>query len=185
MGSYSPSIQSLILGKGYLVPRSELLSDISPCTNLMNLHLFYDDFISRNSPLLNGPISEFPGFPALKELVVRHQGVGTRLDYSDLFSWIHVLASNSLQLTSLSIVSDDSKRVVCPPYFVAFLSTLPLLKLLNIPYIMLLAEQIRAILTTNICLEVLAFWMIPGPTGLAVCTHSITHMLKWTLMMLI
>jgi hypothetical protein len=174
VGSYSPNIESIVLGRGHLIPRSELLAAITPAVNLTNLHLFYDNFISRNSPLINGPLSEFPGFPALDELIVRHQGVGTRPDYSDLFSWIHLIASNSVMLRSLSIISDDSKRIRCPPYLLAFLSTLPLLKLLNIPYITLEAADLYSILTGRTQLEVLAFWVISGPTGLAVCITPLT-----------
>ena len=168
VASYSSDLECLVLGRGYHIPRSDILQSISPLKRLTKLHLFYDNFISRNTVLLNMPISEFSGFPSLTELVIRHQGVANQADYSDMFAWIHLLTSNSPGLTHLSVISDDAKYIKCPAYLSAFLTTLPQLKLLNLPFIGFEKEQLEHLLVENRLLEVLSSCTLPGLEGFMV-----------------
>jgi len=85
-----------------------------------------------------------------------------------MFAWIHLLTSSSLRLTHLSVISDDAKYIKCPAYLSAFLTTLPQLKLLNLPFIGFEKEQLELLLVENKFLEVLVSWMLPGIAGLAV-----------------
>ncbi|KZT26163.1 hypothetical protein NEOLEDRAFT_1177949 [Neolentinus lepideus HHB14362 ss-1] len=103
----------LTFGPGHKLTKDVLLESFLDIPQLEELTVFYDNF-------LNGSIDETrffgilhrakeKGLPALRSIIVQHQGIGTAIQFSDFFSWIDALCIHC-PLERLEIHSDDGKK---------------------------------------------------------------------------
>ncbi|KAF7967514.1 hypothetical protein HWV62_34042, partial [Athelia sp. TMB] len=83
--------------------------------------------------------------PRLQELVVRHQGVATHLNYTALFIWIRsLIVDTPSPLQSLHIIADDGRLCATTEPLLGLIASSNLDKLdtLRMPHIMLAKDEL-------------------------------------------
>lgn len=135
------NLRSFTFGAHHRFDKYQLLNLLSKVPNLTDLDIYYDDFLNVGPRVHSSREPKFFGFASMKNLIVRHQGVGSLGAYTELFRWVKLVASRS-PLTGLSIIADDERecRLLCfkaTRILLDWIQTKPDLSLLNIPYVQL------------------------------------------------
>ncbi|KAK0232719.1 hypothetical protein IW262DRAFT_1326399 [Armillaria fumosa] len=161
------NLRSFTFGAHHRFDRYQLLNLLSKFSNLTDLDIYYDDFLNVGPRIHSSREAKFSGFAFMKNLIVRHQGVGSLGAYTELFRWIKLVASRS-PLIGLSIIADDERECRLP-FFKArrilldWIPTKPDLTLLNIPYVQLSNADLQCAFG-NSNIEVLSMYFSTAET---------------------
>lgn len=99
------------------------------------------------------------GLKNLHKLVVRHQGVSNKSQFMELFTWLEAVISAS-PLTSISILSDDSRECNFAMPLMNLLAKKPQLDFLNIPQVVLRHPSLRTLFGRLNNLRVLSIMLV-------------------------
>ncbi|KAK0475099.1 hypothetical protein IW261DRAFT_1495471 [Armillaria novae-zelandiae] len=161
------NLRSFTFGAHHRFDKYQLLNLLSKFPNLTDLDIYYDDFLNVGPRVHSSREPKFSGFAFMKNLIVRHQGVGSLGAYTELFRWVKLVASRS-PLTGLSIIADDERECRLP-FFKAtkilldWIPAKPDLMLLNIPYVQLSNADLQWALS-NSNIEVLSMYFSTAET---------------------
>ncbi|KAF9075377.1 hypothetical protein BDP27DRAFT_1028681 [Rhodocollybia butyracea] len=145
------------LGPHHALTNRDLLRLLQYTCKLEELDLFYDNFLNTRLP--DTDKDAFTGLEHLHKLVIRHQGVASKSQYLELFSWLEVVVSAS-PLTSFSILSDDERECKFAMPLVHLLCMKAQLEFLNIPQIVLRQSSLRILFENLKRLRVLSIMLV-------------------------
>ncbi|SJL03132.1 uncharacterized protein ARMOST_06478 [Armillaria ostoyae] len=155
------NLRSFTFGAHHRFDKYQLLNLLSKVPNLTDLDIYYDNFLNVDPRVHSSREPKFSGFAFMKNLIVRHQGVGSLGAYTELFRWVKLVASRS-PLTGLSIIADDERE--CRLLFfratkilLDWILTIPDLTLLNTPYVQLSNADLQWVFS-NSNIEVLSMY---------------------------
>ncbi|KAK7459529.1 hypothetical protein VKT23_009512 [Stygiomarasmius scandens] len=159
---YIAGLQTLQLGPHHTLTNIDLLNLFIHTPQIRELDIFYDEFLNLETlhSFSNIPT---PELPFLSLLILRHQGVSTKSQFSSLFTFMDVLTSRSKHsLTTLSIVSDDQRECAAPSSggLEKFLLETPNMEFLSIPHIVLRPSALKAVFTNLTELRVVSLFLV-------------------------
>ncbi|KAF5360186.1 hypothetical protein D9758_011350 [Tetrapyrgos nigripes] len=164
---YISSLHTLHLGPHHTLRNVDLLNLFTHTPQLRHLDVFYDGFLNLET-LYGHDTSHLPS-PSLSHLsilTIQHQGVSSKTQFSELFTFLSILMSSSQSsLTALSLISDDERE--CAASSSAGLEDIllrvpgtPNLDFLNIPHIVLRPSMLRAIFSNLKKLKVVSLFLV-------------------------
>ncbi|KAH7880094.1 hypothetical protein F5879DRAFT_978668 [Lentinula edodes] len=151
------NLSMLHIGPHHALSNRDLLQLLHCTSKLQELDLFYDNFL--NVQLLNKDDRSSLGLKNLHKLVVRHQGVSNKSQFMELFTWLEAVISAS-PLTSISILSDDSRECNFAMPLINLLAKKPQLEFLNIPQVVLRQPSLRTLFGRLNNLRVLSIMLV-------------------------